>query len=137
MVSPITPPVARLNNLPINQQFYKPSVFFISGITIGTQTIVTTSVSHNYVVGQQVRFYIPPYWGIRQLDGKQGLVVNIPASNQVTVSLNSTYYDAFNNAGLTTQPQIMAIGDTNSGPTNTGRTNNQTFIDGSFINISP
>lgn len=137
MVSPITPPVARLNNLPIEPQFYQPSQFFISSVTTGYQTVVTTSSNHNYVITQQVRLYFPPYWGCRQLDGKEGTVISIPAANQVLIDINSLVCDSFINAGLTTQPQITAIGDFNSGPTNTGRSGNQTFIDGSFINISP
>lgn len=136
MVSPITPPIARLNNLPI-AYVYQPTQFFISAIATGILTTVTTSIDHNYVIGQQVRIYIPPYWGIRQLDGQQGIVLGIPAPNQVNVAINSTNYDSFVNAGLNTQPQITAIGDVNSGPTNTGRTGNQTYISGSFINISP
>ncbi len=136
MVKGITPPVARLNNLPISA-FYQPTQFFISAIATGILTTITTAINHNYVLGQQIRIYIPPYWGIRQIDGQDGIVLGIPAPNQVSVGINSTNYDQFINAGFTTQPQITAIGDINSGPTNTGRTGNQTFINGSFINISP
>lgn len=133
-------PIAPENNPPINPQFYQPGVFNISAISNGPTTIVTTTATHNYVIGQEVRFLISQLYGERQLNEKTGFVIAIPASNQVTVNIDSTFFDSFtaNLISGTTQPQIVAIGDANSGPINaTGRTNNGTFIPGSFIDISP
>lgn len=127
-------------NLPINAQFYQPSVFDISNLTLGVSTTVTTSVNHNYVVGQAIRLHIPVAYGTSQISGQQGLVTSIPAANQVVVNINSTLSNAFIASPTygPTPPQICAIGDVNSGPINaSGSSSFQTFIDGSFINISP
>jgi hypothetical protein len=133
----ISYPIPPYSNVPIEPQWYEPSQFFISAITRGWMTTVTTTVDHNYVVGQQVRLVIPPSFGIRQLNEQSAYVYSIPAANQVVININSTNYDAFKSSPATTQPQIMAIGDVNSGPINKSPSTEQTYIPGSFINISP
>ncbi len=136
-------PIPAYQNLPIEPQFYQPSRFVISAINEGLITTVTTTVDTNYVVGQQVRLLIPPAYGAYGLNNQFGLVIDLPATNQVTILINSTYMDPFipsptiPNGGDTTLPQIVAIGDTNSGQVNLGRNNNLTYIPGSFIDISP
>jgi len=132
-------PIAPENNPPINPQFYQPSVFNIASITNGQTTLVQTTVNHNYVIGQEVRLLVSQLYGERQLNSQTGIVISIPAANQVVVNIDSSFYDAFvpNLSSGTTQPQIIAIGDANSGQVNTGRSGNATFIPGSFINISP
>lgn len=131
-------PIAPESNPPINPQYYLPSVFDISAITLGNTTTVTTSVNHNYVIGQLVKLLIPESYGSFQLNGMSGYVTAIPASNQVTTTINSTFSNSFQIGNTTTPAQIIAIGDINSGPINSqGRSNNGTFIPGSFIDISP
>lgn len=132
-----TPPY---NNPPIQPQFYQPSMFFISGINRGQTTLVTTSVNNNYVVGQLVRLLIPPTFGCVQLNESSGLVLSIPSPNQVEVEIDSSRnVDQFISASAArTLPQILAIGDVNSGIiSSTGPTIPSTNIPGSFINISP
>lgn len=133
----ISYPIPPYSNVPIEPQWYKPSQFFISTITRGVNTTVTTTVNNNYVIGQQVRFVIPPTFGIRQLNEQTGYVLSIPAPNQAVVSIDSKSYDPFKTSSATTQPQIMAIGDVNSGALNIKPSLEHTFIPGSFINISP
>lgn len=132
-------PIAPENNPPIEPQFYKPSVFQISAISLGTTTTVTTSVDHNYVVGQLVRLLIPQPNGSFQLNELTAYVISIPTTNEVILDLDSTYASPFVASSPSDQfvPLIVAAGDINTGAINTGRSNNQTFIDGSFINISP
>lgn len=133
------------NNIPINAQYYQPSQFFISAVTLGITTIVTTTVNNNYVIGQLCRLLIPPTFGCRQLNEAQGYVLSIPAANQVILNINSSRnVDPFVSSSATTQPQILAIGDINTGFTSTnGRSvptingNSQVTIPGAFINISP
>lgn len=139
MIGPVISfPIPAYQNLPIEAQYYKPSRFVISAITLGQTTIVTTTIDMNYVIGQLVRFIIPPSFGTRQLNEQEGYVIAIPASNQVEVDISSAFMDNFISSSATTQAQILAIGDVNSGVTNSnGRTQNGTFIPGSFINISP
>lgn len=138
--SVISYPTPAYQNLPIDSDFYQPSRFVISAITRGDTTIVTTSVAHNYTIGQQVRLLIPAPFGTYQLNEAQGFVLSVPSPTQVEIDINSDFMNAFI-ASSTTYPsvaQIMAIGDCNSGQINgSGITNQTTYINGSFINISP
>lgn len=134
----ISYPIPAYSNLPIEAQYYQPSRFVISGVTLGATTIVTTSVANNYVVGQQVRLLIPQPYGCWQLNESFGYVLSIISSTQVEVGINSTNSNAFVAAGTSNQPQIIAIGDINSGIiSSTGLKIPTTNIPGSFINISP
>ena len=135
---PYVGPIAPYNNLPIEPQFYKPKMFFISAISLGETTTITTTVDMDYVIGQQVRLIIPNGYGSRGLNEQTGFVIAIPASNQVTLDIDSTNIDPFINANLNTQAQVLAIGDVNSGIINqNGKVLTGTYIPGSFINISP
>lgn len=131
-------PIALYNNVPIEPQFYQPSQFFISAITLGQTTIVTTSVNNNYVIGQLCRLLVPNGWGSTSLNEQTGIVISLPASNQVELNINSMGVNPFINIGFPTKPQIIAVGDYNSGSINAnGRAPTATFISGSFENISP
>ena len=133
----IVGPIALYNNFPINADYYQPSQFFISAITLGVNTTVTTTVNHNYVIGQLCRLIIPPQNGCRQLNEEEGYVVSIPSLNQVVLTIISLGFDAFKTSTAPTQPQILAIGDVNSGRINNNGPIVKTDIPGSFINISP
>ena len=140
--SPFPGPVAPENNPPINPQYFQPSDFTISNITLGVTTTVTTSVNHNYVVGQLVRLHIPDQYRSVQLNESQGYVLSIPSANQVVINIDSSYgVNTFqpNPAYGPTVPQICAIGDINSGILNVSSRNNgsNTNVPGAFINISP
>jgi len=137
--SVISYPIPLYANLPIDSDFYQPTRFVISAITLGKTTTVTTSVDHNFVVGQLVRLIIPPTFGCRQLNESQSYVLSIPASNQVELDINSiSNVDPYIASSATTVAQILAIGDINSGQIQVnGNISNITYINGSFINISP
>lgn len=138
MSSPIVGPIPPFSNPPIEPQFYSPRSFVITNIALGIVTTVTTAVDQNYVIGQLTRLLIPPTFGCRQLNNVEGYVIDIPSSTQVTLNINSVInVDPFVSSSATTKPQIVAVGDINTGVTNLGRSNNGTFIPGSFINISP
>lgn len=131
-------PIPPYTNPPIEPQNFKPSRFVISAVTLGNTTLVTTSVNHNYVIGQECRLIIPNGYGCRQLNGVTGLVDSIPNPNQVVLLINSIGGDPFIAANLRQVPQILAIGDINSGATNDhGRRYTKSYIPGSFRNISP
>lgn len=135
---PYVGPIALYNNLPIEPQFYQPSRFVISAISLGTTTTITTTEDHNYVVGQEVRLLIPSSFGSYQLNEKTGIVLSIPALDQFVLNINtSENVDAFISSSSPTQAQCVPVGDVNSGQTNIGRTQNFTYIPGSFLNISP
>lgn len=133
----ISYPIPLYSNLPIEAQFYQPSRFVISDITLGQTTTVTTTEDMNYVVGQEVRLIIPPSFGCRQLNETTGFVLSIPATDQVVLDIYSAGGDAFIASSASTQAQILAIGDINTGVTNSsGRVSNGTYIPGSFTDIS-
>jgi hypothetical protein len=130
-----TPPYT---NPPIQPEYYQPSQFFISDITLGITTTITTTVNMNYVIGQLVRLLIPPSFGTSQLNGMTGYVIDILAPDQVVLDINSLNMNEFKSSIATTKPQIVAVGDINSGIiSSTGLVNATTNIPGSFINISP
>lgn len=132
-------PIPPYSNLPINAQYYQPSRFVISAISLGVTTTVTTSQNHNYVIGQLIRLLIPPSFGSIQLNESESFVLSIPSANQIVLSINSSVnVNPFIASSATTQAQTVAIGDTNTGAINsTGISNVATAIPGSFINISP
>lgn len=137
---PISGPIPPYSNPPIEPQYFQPSRFVISAISLGPTTIITTSVAHNYVIGQQVRVLIPFTYGCQQLSGQSGFVIAIPSATQVTLDINSFAFDPFVPSPVygPTPPQIVAIGDLNTGLiSSTGRVVPTTTIQGSFINISP
>lgn len=135
---PITGPIAPYTNVPINPQFYQPSQYFISNITLGANTTVTTTVNHDYVIGQLVRLLIPQWSGCRQLNEQTGYVVSIPASDQIVVTVYSLNSDPFTPSSNPNQPQVVAVGDVNTGQINSsGPSSTATSIPGSFMDISP
>lgn len=135
----ISYPVPPYSNVAIQAQFYQPSRFVISDITLGQTTIVETSEEHNYVIGQEIRLLIPATFGCTQLNNQTGFVLSIPTTDSVEISIYSLGGNVFISATATIQsPQIIAIGDINVGDINAnGRTNQATDVPGSFINISP
>lgn len=137
-MSIIPGPTPAYSNPPINPQYYEPSRFKITNIVLGATTTVTTSVDHNYIIGQQCRLLVPESFGCSQLNGQTGYVIEIPAANEVVLNIYSVGGNPFTSSSATTPPQILAIGDIIQGAINqNGRQNNGTYVPGSFINISP
>lgn len=116
---------------------YFPGISFISAITLGTTTTISTTHAHNLVVGQEVAFRIPTVrgyptaWGTTGLNSlpnnltpgapAYGYVVEVTDYNTVIVNINSSSYDAFNvdipiaNVAGMSFPQMVAVGDVNTG----------------------
>lgn len=137
-MSVISYPIPLYANVPIEQQFYNPSRFDISAITLGKTTTVTATVSMNYVIGQLTRLIIPPNAGCRQLNNQEAYVISLPSSTQVELQLDSSRgVNPFILPATSTQPQILCVGDINMGIiSSTGRVIPTTNIPGSFINVS-
>jgi hypothetical protein len=140
----ISYPIPAYSNVPIEPQFYKPRRFEISNIIKGLTTLVTATDDLDYTIGQLVRLIIPPTFGIRQLNEQLAYVISIPSSTQVILDIDSRYMDSFKNSTATTRPQILGVGDINTGYVNDNGQNRATTngdtqinIQGSFINISP
>lgn len=136
----ISYPIPAYQNVPIEPQFFQPRRFVIQNVTLGLTTTVTTTVNHDYVIGQQIRLLIPAKFGCFQLNEVTGYVISIPSSNQMVLDVNSSKnVDPFISATATTDsPQTIAIGDINQGAINAnGRQMTSTLVPGSFQNISP
>jgi len=135
MLSGPTPPYS---NPPIQPQNFKPSRFVISGIVLGTDTTVMTMSNMNYVLGQQVKLLIPSGYGCTQLNEASGYVIQIVSPTQVVVNIDSSFgVNEFIAYPGRTSPEILAIGDINSGIiSSTGRFIPSTNVPGAFINIS-
>lgn len=131
---------------------YFPGVSFISAITLGASTTISTTANHNMVVGQEVAFRIPTQWGTSELSSPDlysnplyGYVTSVASATQVVVNINTTSgYSAFNSnpsvaqvqAGLSF-PQMVAVGDSNLGPVSNAFlpvTINSATIGGAFQN---
>jgi hypothetical protein len=135
----ISYPIPAYQNVPIEPEFYVPRRFAISSITLGKTTLVSSAETMNFLVGQLIRLIIPNAYGAYQLNNALGYIISLPSATQVEVQIDSSVgINAFVLAtNQTVVAQILPVGDINSGViTNTGRTNNQTFINGSFINVS-
>jgi len=130
-----TPPYS---NPPIQPQNYKPSRFVIRGVTLGRATVINTNIPMNYVVGQLIRLLIPPTYGCVQLNTVLGYITSIVNPNQVIVQIDSSQnVNEFVDSGGSTKPEIIAVGDINTGIiSSTGRSVPSTAVPGSFINIS-
>lgn len=136
-MSVISYPVPPFANPPIQPQFYKPMTYAINALVRGETTLVTTTINHDFSIGQQVRFVIPPTGGIRELNQVTGYITAIPMANQVTIDLDTRGMEAFNYTGTDPFSYLLPIGDVNSGVINASGTNISTTIPGSFTNISP
>jgi hypothetical protein len=140
-------PIPAFQNVPIEPQFYQPSRFVIVDVALGQTTTVTTNINQNYVIGQEVRLLFPSKYGCGALNEKTGIVISIPTPNQVELNIYSVGVDPFIPSPIflpfesKTPPQIVAIGDINTGLiSSTGRTlpfGIVPTIPGSFENISP
>jgi hypothetical protein len=112
---------------------YEPGVSFISAITTGATTTVTTTDNHNLVVGQEIGFRIPNAYGTTQLNELPNnsvpgspvyyYVTSITSNTVFVCNAVSTGYTAFATnqtvASMVGQslPQVVAVGDVNSGGT--------------------
>lgn len=135
----ISYPIPAYQNVPIQPQFYQPSRFQISNVVLGQTTTVTTTTNMNYVIGNLIRLLIPPQFGCYELNEAKGYILSLPAANQVEIAIDSSRnVSTFTSATVSNQPQIIAIGDINTGAQNAnGRVNMNLNIPGSFLNISP
>lgn len=79
---------------------YYPRRRWITGITNAAQAVIRTSVTHDFHVGEQVRFIVPAAFGMTQMNGLTGTVVarnviGTTGNNTLTVDIDSTAFTAF------------------------------------------
>ena len=84
--------------------FYRPIAFdpiyyprhrYIVNISQATQGVVTTSVSHGYTVGQQVRMQVPAAFEMTQLDNQLVTIVDVPTAGSFTIDVDTSAYTPF------------------------------------------
>lgn len=117
-----------------------PYTATITGATKSNPCVITAN--NSFKPGQFV--IITGVEGMTQLNGPNRHIISANATT-ITIDLNSSSFSSYTTGGtlslqdpLILYPQIIAVGDINSGVVNSsGRTNNTTYVLGSFINISP
>lgn len=128
----------------INSSSYDP---FVSSPYTATITNISqaypcvVTASNSFVTGQFVE--ISGVAGMTEINGQTAKILSCTSSS-FTLLLNTTHYSGYTSAGTATllaniyaYPQIVAVGDYNSGPVNTVPSSMGTYIPGSFINVSP
>ena len=110
---------------------YTPNLGFISALSLGTTTTVTTTAPTNIQVGQEVAFRVPTVWGTSQLNSLPNVIIpgspiygyvqSVTNSTTFVVSINSTSFTAFNPNQVFASyvgeqfPQVVPVGDINTG----------------------
>lgn len=124
-----------------NSGTYIPFKCNISSISQGSSTVVTTSVDHGFIVGNQVQFSIPKAYGMTQLNGKKGLVLSF-TSNTITVNIDSSSFDPFVTPSVIPliiydPAEVLPIGDQNVGYSVVAGVAPSLQIPGTFRNTYP
>lgn len=81
-----------------NDPAFYPSHRFITDITQADEAVVTFSVRHAYEVGQIIRFNVSPAFGMSEMNGLEGTIIDVDNSgvdNTVTVDIDSSSFTAF------------------------------------------
>ena len=95
---------------------FRPTKYWVTNMGQDAQLIVTLSVEHSLVVGQEVRLYIPAAFGMVEANQLQGTVVAINQAdsngitNTVTLNIDSSSFSAFTfplTAGVPFSPALL------------------------------
>ena len=73
---------------------YYPRWRYITAITAANPCVISTSIDHAFVAGQQIRIYVPTGWGMVQLNGLIGTITAV-THNTLTVNIDSSAMTAF------------------------------------------
>ena len=118
-------------------QIYIPYICDIEDIiSVDKITVVTTTIVHAFVPGNLVGFSIPKEWGMRQLTGLKGYVIEV-TDDTVLVNIDSSMFDLFVTPTVTPPnvidpAQILPIGDANTGTLAPGGVLESLTIPGAF-----
>lgn len=103
--------------IPFNPIFY-PRRRRVMSISQASQAVVVTSVTHGYQVGQEVRFVVPPAFGMVEINGLQGTIVAVNTTstvNSFTVNIDSSAFTAFSfpltAASPFTPAEVVPVGE--------------------------
>lgn len=121
----------------IYPDMFQPNKRYISSMTSsGVSTVVKTTVTNEFVVGQSVRLIVPAIYGMKEANEKLAKITAINASlNTITVDLDSSGFTAFAFPDATdalvpfTPAQVIAVGEDGQSPTVTAsKFKNNSFI---------
>lgn len=115
-----------------------PYVASITGITQGTPATVTAA--NSFRIGDLIKFT-----GVLGMTEINDEVYNVLSANSTSFVINAdtSSFSAYSSSGTATfypsyqLPFVLPVGDINSGAINMDISNQQLYIDGSFINVSP
>ncbi|MDE1970964.1 MAG: hypothetical protein KGI50_05310 [Patescibacteria group bacterium] len=124
-------------NLPIHTDYYQPRIYYVSSITRGVTTIVTSASKLDYTIGQQVKLTLPMQCGMREINNQYAYVLSLPSDYSVEIDINSSSYSSYSQLSTGTLGQILAVGDINQGQQNLTQSSQTNYVEGAFINISP
>lgn len=74
---------------------YYPRRRFIGNITAAGNAIVSCTADHGLSVGQEVRIVVPAEYGMVQMNNILATITAVPASNQLTLNVDSSAFTAF------------------------------------------
>lgn len=102
-----------------NDTLYYPRNRYIGSISQAAQAVVILTVTHNYQIGQKVRFYVDAMYGMTQINGLVGNIVAVnTGTNSITVDIDTTGFTAFAwpltavaAATPHTLPQVVPVGE--------------------------
>lgn len=84
-----------VRRVPFDPRFYPP-YRFITAITQATSAVITLSVTHQYVVGEQIRVIVPSAFGMIEMNNLTGIITAInTTTNTITVNIDSSGFTAF------------------------------------------
>lgn len=92
-----------------NPPAYLPQRNVIASITQASSAVVEFLTTHNYSVGDVLRFNVPSVWGMVEINGLQGKITAVStANNTVTVNVDSSAFTAFAWPAATSAPLTHA-----------------------------
>lgn len=81
----------------VYSDMFAPNLRYISAITSsGTSSVIKTTVTNDYAVGQLVRIHVSDAYGMTQMDGLIAKITAVDSSaNTITVNVDSSAFTAF------------------------------------------
>lgn len=110
--------MAVFNSYAVASPTYQPAMRMISAISNATHAAVTTTFDHNYSSGLIVRMYVPKWYGMTQINKKDG-IITVTGSTTFTIDIDSMAYDSFSIPSGTpwyvnTFAMVVPVGEINS-----------------------
>lgn len=109
-----------------DSRFY-PRSRFITGISQATQAVIALSVTHKFIVGEQVRIILPKEYGMIEMNNQLVTIVAIGTAlngvtNTITVNIDSSAFTtfAYPTSAIAAQgvnfPQVLPVGEAATQP---------------------